>query len=61
MLKLRERNYHSRFDRRHTQPQRRVTPEYQRKDIDIRGNLWKWGPWVGLAAIGWWAVDYFFI
>ena len=59
MLKLRERNYHSRFDRRHSTPQKRVVPEYQRREVDIRGNLFKWGPWVALGAVAWWLFDYF--
>ncbi len=61
MLKLRERNYYSRFDQRHSQPQKRVVPEYDRQELDIRRHLFKWGPWVAFGAVGWWAFDYFIL
>lgn len=56
-MKLRERQYQSRFDRRSNG--NRIIPEYRRPPIDFQRVLLKWGPWVALAAVGVWAVQSF--
>lgn len=57
-MKLRERQYQSKFDRRHN-AQRRIVPESELPPIDFRRALFKWGPWVVMAAIGYAVLDAF--
>lgn len=58
-MKLRDRQYRSRYDRRDNG--KRIIPEYEREPIDFRRVMFKWGPWAALAAACYWAVDTFVI
>jgi|GEM_PF-4483043 len=61
-MKLRERQYRSKFDRRHNQQsQRHIIPEYEREPIDLRRIMFKWGPWVIAAAVAYSLLEYFVI
>ena len=57
-MKLREREYHSQFDRRNKR-ERRIVPEYERPPIDFRRVMFKYGPYVVAAAVGYWALSTF--
>ena len=52
-MKLREREYRSRFDRR--ERVNRIVPESDRMPIDFRRIMFKWGPWAVGAAVVYWA------
>lgn len=57
-MKLRERQYQSRFDRRNN-PKNRIVPEPDLPPIDFRRAMFKYGPYVVLAAIGYALLDAF--